>query len=74
MLQRVNHVRRIANELDVDASVIMSTSHGRRCIDVLKIIAPEKASWECKLSSQSRFIPSRRQLTETAISQSPAQS
>ncbi|KAM6484896.1 2-deoxyglucose-6-phosphate phosphatase [Trichoderma sp. SZMC 28011] len=40
------HWNAIANELDVDASVIMRTSHGRRCIDVLKIIAPEKASWE----------------------------
>jgi len=24
------------------------TSHGRRSIDILKILCPEKATWECK--------------------------
>jgi len=28
--------------------VILQTSHGRRSIDVLKILCPERANWECK--------------------------
>jgi hypothetical protein len=38
----------IGKELGVDPEVILQTSHGRRTIDVLKLISPEKANWECK--------------------------
>ena len=41
-------LHRIGNEIGVDGAVILETSHGRRSIDVLKILAPEKANWECK--------------------------
>ncbi|KAF4625429.1 hypothetical protein G7Y89_g12741 [Cudoniella acicularis] len=36
----------IGNELGVDPEVILQTSHGRRSIDVLKLLSPEKANWE----------------------------
>jgi glycerol 3-phosphatase-1 len=39
---------RIGDEIGVDPKVILQTSHGRRSIDMLKILAPEKANWECK--------------------------
>lgn len=40
---------RIGKEIGVDPNVILETSHGRRSIDVLQIISPEKANWECEL-------------------------
>ncbi|KAK7431088.1 DL-glycerol-3-phosphatase [Neonectria magnoliae] len=42
----VKHWEAIGNEIGVDPTVILETSHGRRSIDVLKILAPEKANWE----------------------------
>jgi hypothetical protein len=32
---------------------ILKTSHGRRSIDVLSILAPDKANWDCKLPPHS---------------------
>ncbi|TVY80926.1 2-deoxyglucose-6-phosphate phosphatase [Lachnellula suecica] len=40
------HWHTIGNELGVDPNVILQTSHGRRSIDVLKLLSPEKANWE----------------------------
>lgn len=40
----------IGKEIGVDPLVILETSHGRRSIDTLKILAPEKANWECRSS------------------------
>ena len=37
--------------------VILETSHGRRSIDILKILAPEKANWDCKLSFSLDPLP-----------------
>jgi hypothetical protein len=37
----------VGNELGVDPAVILQTSHGRRSIDVLKVISPAQANWEC---------------------------
>jgi hypothetical protein len=34
--------------------VILQTSHGRRSIDVLKLLCPERANWDCKLKPLSR--------------------
>lgn len=42
----VKHWESIGNDIGVDPEVILETSHGRRSIDVLKILAPEKANWE----------------------------
>lgn len=42
----VKHWHTIGNELGVDPNVILETSHGRRSIDVLKLLSPEKANWE----------------------------
>lgn len=32
----------------MDPEVILQTSHGRRSIDMLKVLSPEKANWECE--------------------------
>jgi glycerol 3-phosphatase-1 len=37
-------------------AVILQTSHGRRSIDVLKLLCPERANWECKKSPHAIFI------------------
>jgi len=42
----VKHWQNIGTEIGVDPQVILETSHGRRSIDILKIIHPEKANWE----------------------------
>ncbi|KAN0117196.1 glycerol-3-phosphate phosphatase-like protein [Hyaloscypha variabilis] len=42
----VKHWHLIGKEIGVDPNVILQTSHGRRSIDVLKILSPEKANWE----------------------------
>ncbi|KAI1308060.1 HAD-like protein [Xylaria venustula] len=42
----VKHWYTIGNEIGVDPEVILQTSHGRRSIDMLKLLAPEKANWE----------------------------
>lgn len=39
--------------------LILETSHGRRSIDTLKILAPEKANWECKFISPV-FLSTRK--------------
>ncbi|EMR72932.1 putative glycerol-3-phosphate phosphatase protein [Eutypa lata UCREL1] len=42
----VKHWHSVGNEIGVDPEVILQTSHGRRSIDMLKLICPEKANWE----------------------------
>ncbi|KAK8126385.1 Glycerol-1-phosphate phosphohydrolase [Apiospora kogelbergensis] len=42
----VNHWHTVGAEIGVDPKVILQTSHGRRSIDMLKVLAPEKANWE----------------------------
>ncbi|KAF5523761.1 Glycerol-1-phosphate phosphohydrolase 2 [Colletotrichum aenigma] len=42
----VEHWHRIGNEIGVPAETILETSHGRRSIDTLKLVAPHKAKWE----------------------------
>ena len=39
---------RLGKELNFDSEVLLATSHGRRSIDTLKLLAPEKANWDCK--------------------------
>ncbi|POS72387.1 haloacid dehalogenase-like hydrolase [Diaporthe helianthi] len=36
----------LRSEIGVAPEVILETSHGRRSIDILKILAPDKANWE----------------------------
>lgn len=31
-----------------ECTAILETSHGRRSIDVLGILCPERANWDCK--------------------------
>ncbi|CAM1506586.1 Fc.00g062270.m01.CDS01 [Cosmosporella sp. VM-42] len=42
----IKHWNTVGQEIGVEPSVILETSHGRRSIDVLRILAPEKANWE----------------------------
>ncbi|OTA57719.1 haloacid dehalogenase-like hydrolase [Hypoxylon sp. EC38] len=42
----VKHWHTVGNEIGVDPEVILQTSHGRRSIDMLKVLSPEKANWE----------------------------
>jgi glycerol-1-phosphatase len=50
-------VNRVGGEIGVDPVVILQTSHGRRSIDILKILAPEKANWECESAIQAVIRP-----------------
>jgi glycerol 3-phosphatase-1 len=43
----IKHWHQLGKEIGVDGDEILKTSHGRRSIDVLKLLAPERASWEC---------------------------
>ncbi|QUC17740.1 uncharacterized protein UV8b_01981 [Ustilaginoidea virens] len=42
----VKHWHSIATELALDPQEILKTSHGRRSIDVVGMMAPHKATWE----------------------------
>ncbi|KAJ5047265.1 uncharacterized protein L3040_003102 [Drepanopeziza brunnea f. sp. 'multigermtubi'] len=42
----VKHWNIIGKEIGVDPAVILETSHGRRSIDTLKVLSPERANWE----------------------------
>ncbi|KAH9218482.1 HAD-like domain-containing protein [Leptodontidium sp. 2 PMI_412] len=42
----VKHWHIIGKEIGVDPAVILETSHGRRSIDTLKVLSPERANWE----------------------------
>lgn len=44
----VKHWHQIGKEIGVDPEVILATSHGRRSIDVLSILEPSRANWECE--------------------------
>ncbi|KAK3694070.1 HAD-like domain-containing protein [Podospora appendiculata] len=41
----VKHWESVGSEIGVEPEVILQTSHGRRSIDILRILAPEKANW-----------------------------
>lgn len=47
----------MGKEIGVAPEVILETSHGRRSIDILKILAPEKANWECKPDPPTTMSP-----------------
>ena len=40
------HWKKLGSEIGVPGDEILKTSHGRRSIDVLAILAPERANWE----------------------------
>ncbi|KAL2128789.1 hypothetical protein VTI74DRAFT_8665 [Chaetomium olivicolor] len=76
----VKHWEAIGNEIGVDPEVILQTSHGRRTIDTLKLIAPEKANWEYAQHVESLLpklhgadaveIPGARSLLQDLIARS----
>ncbi|CAK7203804.1 DL-glycerol-3-phosphatase [Sporothrix eucalyptigena] len=51
----VKHWHTVGNEIGVAPEVILETSHGRRSIDILKLIAPEKANWEYVCDMEGRL-------------------
>ncbi|KAK3310402.1 HAD-like protein [Chaetomium strumarium] len=76
----VKHWTSIGKEIGVDPEVILETSHGRRSIDTLKIIAPEKATPEYVQHMESQLpklygadaveIPGARALLQDVIAHS----
>lgn len=74
----VKHWHTVGNEIGVDPEVILQTSHGRRSIDILKILCPEKANWEYVKEMEGRLpklyghdaveIPGARALLDSLIS------
>ncbi|KAJ0278923.1 hypothetical protein COL26b_006876 [Colletotrichum chrysophilum] len=73
----VKHWQTVGNEIGVAPEVILETSHGRRSIDILKILAPEKANWEYTREMEGRLpklygkdaveIPGARALLDALI-------
>ncbi|KAF4123905.1 glycerol-1-phosphatase [Geosmithia morbida] len=51
----VKYWRAVGKEIGVDPDTILETSHGRRSIDVLKILAPEKATIEYAQEMEGRL-------------------
>ncbi|KAL1892757.1 DL-glycerol-3-phosphatase [Sporothrix stenoceras] len=49
------HWHTVGNEIGVAPEVILETSHGRRSIDILKLLAPEKANWEYVCEMEGRL-------------------
>ncbi|KAM0347078.1 hypothetical protein ACHAPU_005017 [Fusarium lateritium] len=76
----VKHWETIGNEIGVSPQVILETSHGRRSIDILKILAPEKANWDYVRDMEGRLpkyhgheaveIPGARSMLEALIARS----
>ncbi|KAH6963999.1 hypothetical protein HG530_003243 [Fusarium avenaceum] len=76
----VKHWQTIGNEIGVAPEIILETSHGRRSIDILKILAPEKANWDYVRDMEGRLpkyhgheaveIPGARSMLEALIARS----
>ncbi|KAK4201847.1 DL-glycerol-3-phosphatase [Triangularia verruculosa] len=50
------HWEGIGSDIGVSPEIILQTSHGRRTIDMLRILAPEKATWEY-VQSREALLP-----------------
>ncbi|AEO54133.1 hypothetical protein MYCTH_2296323 [Thermothelomyces thermophilus ATCC 42464] len=76
----VKHWQAIGREIGVEPEVILQTSHGRRTIDTLQLLAPEKANWEYVKQMEGLLpklygndaveIPGARALLQDLIAQS----
>ncbi|KAL7950792.1 HAD-like domain-containing protein [Trichoderma barbatum] len=76
----VKHWHTVGEEIGVSPEVILETSHGRRSIDILRILAPEKANWEYVTKMESQLpklyaddaveIPGARSLLSSIMSYS----
>ncbi|KAL7927641.1 HAD-like domain-containing protein [Trichoderma austrokoningii] len=74
----IKHWHAVGEEIGVAPEVILETSHGRRSIDILKILAPEKANWEYVTKMEAELpkhyaddvveIPGARPLLSSIIS------
>ncbi|OAA61284.1 glycerol-3-phosphate phosphatase [Niveomyces insectorum RCEF 264] len=49
------HWTHVGEEIGVDPEVILLSAHGRRSIDILKIVCPEKANWEYVCEMEARM-------------------
>ncbi|TKA67438.1 hypothetical protein B0A55_09142, partial [Friedmanniomyces simplex] len=71
----VKYWHALGDQIGVPGAQILETSHGRRSIDVLALLAPEKANWEFVCEAEGRVpleygsdaveIPGARALLET---------
>ncbi|KID76822.1 Glycerol-1-phosphate phosphohydrolase 2 [Metarhizium brunneum] len=71
---------KIGTELGLNPEEILKTSHGRRSIDVFKIVAPHKATWDYVRGVEAQLpllygdlaseIPGARSLLDALIAQS----
>ncbi|GAB7366060.1 hypothetical protein MBLNU230_g7627t1 [Neophaeotheca triangularis] len=50
----IKHWKRIGAAIGVDPATILETSHGRRSIDVLALLAPELATWDYVREAEAR--------------------
>ncbi|KAL2154199.1 hypothetical protein VTH82DRAFT_2875 [Thermothelomyces myriococcoides] len=76
----VKHWEAIGREIGVEPEVILKTSHGRRTIDTLQLLAPEKANWDYVRHTEGLLpklygddaveIPGARSLLQDLITQS----
>jgi hypothetical protein len=55
----------IGHDIGMDPEEILATSHGRRSIDVLKDLSPEKANWDCPLPPQTASRATNPRLQQT---------
>ena len=46
----------LGKEIGVPGSTILETSHGRRSIDVLALLAPDKANWDYVCAAEARVL------------------
>lgn len=68
------HWKQVGHEIGVSGEEILKTSHGRRSIDVLALLAPERANWEYVSTAEGRIpelygesaveIPGSRQILD----------
>ncbi|OAA37229.1 2-deoxyglucose-6-phosphate phosphatase [Metarhizium rileyi] len=76
----VRHWYKTGTELGLDPEEILKTSHGRRSIDIFKIIAPHKATWDYVKEAEGQLpilygdlateIPGARNLLDALMAQS----
>ncbi|CAK4032256.1 probable glycerol-3-phosphate phosphatase (glycerol-1-phosphatase) [Lecanosticta acicola] len=51
----VKHWQQIGEEIGVPGDEILKTSHGRRSIDVLALLAPQRATWDYVCAAEGRI-------------------
>ncbi|KZL73878.1 glycerol-3-phosphate phosphatase [Colletotrichum tofieldiae] len=52
----IKHWADVGKQIGVDPGLILETSHGRRSMDVLKIVAPDFATWDYEVSNDNQVM------------------